>query len=246
MIKIVVYITKSIIALLAVLLFNSCQFAVDLGDSVKGSGNVITEKRSVTEDFTNIEVSQGIDLVITQSDTKSIEVEADDNIIEHIETSISSGVLTIKMDKNVRTKSSRKVKVSLPIIEALSSSSGASIINNGILKSVSLDLDASSGSEIDLSVEAENLISESSSGSEINLKGKALNLEVNSSSGSEINASELLANEVKAGSSSGSSIEVHPIVSLDAKASSGSDIKYFNLPKNVTKSSSSGGSISKN
>ena len=78
------------------------------------------------------------------------------------------------------------------------------------------------------------------------MKGKLLKLEVNSSSGSEINTSELLANEVKAGSSSGSSIEVHPIVSLDAKASSGSDIKYFNLPKNVTKSSSSGGSILKN
>lgn len=245
MIKIVVYITKSIIAILVALLFQSCQFAVDLGDNVKGSGNVKTEQRNVSEDFTNIEVSQGIDLIITQSDTKSIEVEADDNIIEHIETSISSGVLTIKMDKNVRTKSARKVKVSLPIIEALSSSSGATITNNGVLKSNSLDLDASSGSEMELSLETENLISESSSGSEINLKGKALKLEANSSSGSEINASELLANEVTAGSSSGSSIDVHPILSLNAKASSGSAINYFNIPKTVTKSSSSGGSISK-
>lgn len=246
MIKIVVYITKSIIALLVALLFNSCQYTVELGDSVKGSGNVTTEKRNVTENFTNIEVSQGIDLILTQSDTKSIEVEADDNIIEHIETSISSGVLTIKMDKNVRTKSSRKVRVSLPVIEALSSSSGASITSNDVLKSASLDLDASSGSEIELSIEVENLISESSSGSEINLKGKALKLEAKSSSGSEINASELLANDVVAGSSSGSSLDVHPIVSLDAKASSGSAIKYFNLPKNITKNSSSGGSITKN
>jgi hypothetical protein len=140
MIKIVVYITKSIIALLAALLFNSCQFAVDLGDTVKGSGKVTTEKRNVTEDFTNIEVSQGIDLIVTQSDTKSIEVEADDNIIEHIETNISSGVLTIKMDKNVRTKSARKVRVSLPAIEALISSSGATISNTAVIKISSLDL----------------------------------------------------------------------------------------------------------
>jgi hypothetical protein len=245
MIKIVVYISKSIITVLAALLFNSCQFAVDLGDNVKGSGNIATEKREVTEDFTNIEVSQGIDLVITQSDTKSIQVEADDNIIEHIKTTISSGVLTIKMDKSVRTKSSRKVKVSLPTIEALSSSSGATITNNGLIKSASLDIDASSGSEIDLFVEAENLIGESSSGSEVNLTGKALKIEVNSSSGSEINASELLTNEVIAGASSGSSIDIHPIISLNAKASSGSIIKYHNLPKNITKSASSGGSVSK-
>jgi hypothetical protein len=246
MIKIVVYITKSIVALLAALLFNSCQFAVDLGDTVKGSGKVTTEKRNVTEDFTNIEVSQGIDLIVTQSDTKSIEVEADDNIIEHIETTISSGVLTIKMDKNVRTKSARKVRVSLPVIEALSSSSGATISNNDVIKISSLDLDASSGSEIDLSLEVENLISESSSGSEITLKGKALKLEAKSSSGSEINASELLANNVIAGTSSGSSVDVHPIMSLDAKASSGSSIKYFNMPTTITKNSSSGGTITKN
>lgn len=243
MVKIVVYITRTIVALLVALLATSCQYTIDLGESVKGSGNVTSEKRNVIEDFTNIEVSQGIDLVITQSDTKTIEVEADDNIIEHIETSISNGVLTIKMDKNIRTKSSRKVKVSIPFIEALSSSSGATITNKGILKSASLDLDASSGSEIELELEAEDLISESSSGSEINLKGKALKLEIASSSGSETDASELLTNEVKATSSSGSSIEIHPIISLEAKASSGSNIKYSNLPKNIVKNSSSGGSI---
>ena len=246
MIKIIIYITRLIIALLVALLFNSCQFTADLGDSVKGSGTVTIEKRVVSEDFTNIEVSQGIDLIITQSDTKSIEVEADDNIIEHIETNISSGVLTIKMDKNVRTRSSRKVRVSLPVIEVLSSSSGATISSNDVLKTSSLDLDASSGSEIELSVEVENLISESSSGSEINLTGKAMKLEAKSSSGSEINASELLVNNVVASSSSGSSVDVHPIVSLDANASSGSSIKYFNLPQNITKNSSSGGSITKN
>jgi hypothetical protein len=150
------------------------------------------------------------------------------------------------MDKNVRTKSARKVRVSLPVIEALSSSSGATISNTAVIKISSLDLDASSGSEIDLSLEVENLISESSSGSEITLKGKALKLEATSSSGSEINASELLANNVIAGSSSGSSVDVHPIISLDAKASSGSAIKYFNMPTTITKNSSSGGTITKN
>jgi hypothetical protein len=50
----------------------------------------------------------------------------------------------------------------------------------------------------------------------------------------------LLANEVSAKSSSGSSIHVHPIVSLKAKASSGSSIEYNNMPQSIEKSALEG------
>jgi hypothetical protein len=53
----------------------------------------------------------------------------------------------------------------------------------------------------------------------------------------------LLTNEVIADASSGSSINVHPIVSLKAEASSGASINYNSVPKKFEKNSSSGGSI---
>jgi hypothetical protein len=246
MIKFIVYLTKTVVALITALLFASCQFSLDLGDAVKGSGNVTTVNRPVTGEFTNIEVSHGIDVEVTQSDTKSIQVKADDNIIEFITTDIIDGTLKIAMEKSVKNTKSKTVFVSLPNIESLRTSSGASIKSKNTLVVSSLETKASSGSEIKLTVEAERLTCDSSSGSEIEVKGKALKLEAESSSGSDIEADELLTNDVTAKSSSGSSIDVHPILSLDAKASSGSDIKYHNTPKTVTKVTSSGGSVRSN
>ena len=64
-----------------------------------------------------------------------------------------------------------------------------------------------------------------------------------SSSGSEIDANKLLSNDINAKASSGSSIDVHPLVSLTAKASSGANIDYEGNPKIVHKTATSGGSI---
>lgn len=139
---------------------------------------------------------------------------------------------------------STKVNVSVPIITGLKSKSGSSIKSANTLKSTSLIVDSSSGSEIEIDVEADYISLESSSGSEIEVTGKALKAETSSSSGSDIDASKLLANEVFSQSSSGSTTKVNPILSLNAKATSGSDIKYKNVPKKLEKTENSGGTIS--
>lgn len=77
------------------------------------------------------------------------------------------------------------------------------------------------------------------------IKGKALVLFTSSSSGSSIEAEHLFANEVSSQSTSGSSTDINPLVSLKAKASSGSSIEYRNIPKTLSKEESSGGSVSR-
>ena len=198
MIKLIVYITRTIIVVLLSILMNSCQFSLDLGDSIKGDGNIIKENRPVSGEFTNIEVSKGIDVYITQEDVKSIVVEADKNIIEYITTDISDGTLKISIEKSVKFSKSRKVYVSMPNVENLRASSGSSINSKNKLVVKSIDAKASSGAEINLTVESEKTICETSSGSEIEIDGKTLNLIAEPSSGSDIDAEKLLSNEVMA------------------------------------------------
>ena len=80
MLKLITLITKFIVAALMALLFSSCGHTMNLGNGIKGSGNIITENRTVNEDFKKIEVSNGIKVIVEQSDNKSITVEADDNL----------------------------------------------------------------------------------------------------------------------------------------------------------------------
>jgi hypothetical protein len=243
MIKVITLITKFIVITLIALFFGSCNQLGELR-SITGSGHVTTEKRNVTGDFKNVEVSNAIDLVIEQSDKTEIIVEADDNLQKEITTKVENGVLIISCKiGNYINVSSKKVTVKMPIIEGLEASSASTISSKNTLKGNSLSLTSSSAGTISAAVEYETIQLTSSSASNQNINGKAIHLETASSSGSVLNAGELLANEVVAKASSGSSITVSPIVNLKADASSGGSITYKKSPKSIEKEEHSGGSV---
>jgi hypothetical protein len=149
-------------------------------------------------------------------------VETDENLQKIILTKVENGVLIIESDKSYSSKETPIVRVEIPEINGLITSSGSEITSKGILITDNINVKSSSGSEINIKIEADAITTECSSGSTIELSGKALKLETSSSSGSEINAKNLLTNEVISKSSSGSTTSVYPILKLDAKASSGS------------------------
>jgi hypothetical protein len=225
----------------AVSLFASCQF-----NGITGSGHVTTENRNIQSEFKSIEAGKGLDIVLEQSNNTSVTVVADDNLQKHITTKVENGVLIISSDYNsYRNVKMKKVLVQMPFIEGVKIKSGAKLNSRNTIKSPSIAVESSSGASITISIESEKAICEASSGSTITINGKAINLETASSSGSTIDAEKLLSNDIRASASSGSNNDVNPLVSLKADASSGGNIHYHNIPKNLNKKSSSGGSISK-
>ena len=245
MTKFVVLLSKVIAATLLALSITSCNHNINFGNSINGSGNVVTEKRNVAA-FDKVTVSQGLECEIIYSDKLEVTVEADDNVIKGIHTTVENGTLDISSEyDNYINVASKRITVHMPKIVSLECTSGATLKSGNILISDDLTLKSSSGSSMEAEVESDKVTLESSSGSEQKIIGKALKVYSASSSGSHIDANELLANEVFAQSSSGSSTTVHAALLLDGKASSGSSISYTNSPKEVRKEESSGGSVSK-
>ena len=193
MIKLITLITKFIIVTLMALLFSSCGHSMNL-NGIKGSGNITTETRNAIQDFKKIEVSRGIKVIVEQSENKSISVETDDNLQQHIITKIENGVLIIESDKSYNSNETPVVNVKMPVTTGLSANSGSEIISSNTLITKEIDVKSSSGSEIKISVEADTIKIESTSGSSIEASGKALKLETAASSGSEINAENLMTN----------------------------------------------------
>lgn len=245
MVKFVIFCIKAISATIVSLMIVSCNGRIDVGKSIKGSGNVITEQRNV-DSFDKVTVCCGLECEIIQSPNFKVTVEADDNLIKNIKTRVENGTLTISTNyNNYINVSSKKITVEMPEIKSLETTSGSSLKASKMINETNLSLKSSSGSTMNVKAESDTIFLESSSGSEQKIRGKALMLYTTSSSGSHIDAEDLMANEVSSQSSSGSSTDVNPLVSLKAKASSGSSINYKNKPKNVTKEESSGGSVSK-
>ena len=179
----------------------------------------------------------------SSSDNKSITVEADDNLQQHIITKIENGVLKIESDESYNATETPVVKIKIPAINGLSTSSGSEITSIGALITENIDVKSSSGSQVSINVEADAIKIQSTSGSSVEVSGKALKAETSSSSGSKIDAQNLMTNEVISQTSSGSSTDVYPILKLEAKASSGSNISYHKIPKTISKEETSGGSV---
>lgn len=247
MIKLVINLTKIVIAVVVALLFGSCNMNINVGGlkKVNGDGNVVTKTRTVTSNFSSVVASNGLDVILIQGPNTEIKVEADANLHDHIKTEVSDGELRVFTDANLRDAKAKKVYVQLPKLNSLESSSGASVSSKTIFESNALDISSSSGSEIDIKVNASAVSCQSSSGSELRISGKADRLETKSSSGSSIDASNLKVANAFADSSSGSSINVNATETLTAEASSGSSVTYESEPKTLNRKMSSGGSISK-
>ena len=245
MTKIVILFSKIVAATLVALSLSSCNGNFNFANSIKGSGNVITEKRNLS-DFNKITVANGLDCEVIQADNFDVMVEADDNIIAEIKTRVENNTLVIYSEyNNYINVTSKKIIVKLPRVLSLETTSGANLNSRNSLTGEDIKIKSSSGSSIEVEVESDKVTLESTSGSEQQISGKALKLYTASSSGSHIDADELLANEVYAQSSSGSSTSVNAIVLLDGKASSGSSISYSKSPKEIRVEESSGGSVSK-
>ncbi|AWK02866.1 DUF2807 domain-containing protein [Flavobacterium crocinum] len=243
MVKIIIHITKFVIATITALLFASCNFNMN---AIEGSGNVTTEKRTVQGDFTNIKVSNAIDVVIEQADSKEITVEADDNLQKEIITKVENGTLIIECKyHSFRNITSKKVTVKMPVVDKIEASSASSVKTNNVIEGENITLETSSAASMNMNIESDKISVDSSSGSSVNIEGKALSLSTSVASGGSIDAGKLIANDIHAEASSGGTVSIRPIVSLKAKASSGGNINYSGSPKTVEKSESSGGNVSK-
>ncbi|MCB0374766.1 MAG: DUF2807 domain-containing protein [Sinomicrobium sp.] len=235
---------KILITLLVSLFFVSCNIDM-MSQGKRGNGHVTDESRSVTENFTVIKASEGLDVYVTQGNKTSIVVEADENIIDLIRTDINDGVLRIHTEKRIGRAKAKKVHVSLPDITRLTASSGADLESRGVITADNLVLDCSSGADIIVTVKANEVECNASSGSDIRVSGTAETLIADASSGSDIKARDLEVKRCIAEASSGADITVNASEEISASAGSGGDVKYSGSPNVVKKNSSRSGSVKK-
>jgi hypothetical protein len=227
-----------VFAVLSILL-SSCWF---LGPSIKGNGNVTEEVRQVGN-FDQIEVSRGMNAYITQGSPAKVLVIADNNLHKVIKTKVDHGVLKIYVDENVRWAKEKKVMITVEKLSGVKTSSGANAWSQNQIMSDDLELNASSGANITLDVNAKHLTAACSSGANIKLSGLAKEAELKTSSGANLKGRDLKADQCRMKASSGGNVSSTVVEKLDADASSGGNIVYFGEPRSTDINSSSGGNI---
>lgn len=221
----------------------SCNFSMNLGQGVDGNRDVVTIDRNISGDFSTIKVSQGLDLYITQSSNISLSVEADENLHELIMTEVENDVLKIYLTENIRRAASKKIILNIDDISAIKATSGSDVYSTNTIEVDDLELNTTSGADMELTVNTKQLVCTATSGSDLKLSGRTQTLNASATSGSDIDARNLSAETSDVKATSGADISVNTSKELTARATSGGDVRYSGNPEKINKSDSSSGSV---
>jgi hypothetical protein len=219
------------------LLFTSC---IGFGPSITGNGKVTKENRPVSN-FDGIRVSRGMDVYIKQDSFQKVVVEADENLLDVIQTRVEDSNLIITVTENIREAKSKKVYVSVNHLSEILAMAGSNIFTVDTLRFDNLKVASIAGSSLKLSLITNLLSAKAAAGSSILLNGLCKNSECKAMAGSNIKAQDLLSGRGSAKANSGSNIWLTVDHEINANASSGGNIYYFGNPTTTTVKNSSGG-----
>ena len=238
---------RIIAASIITLFMTSCNFDINLGPGVSGDGNVTVEERNISNDFDKLKVSRGVEVELTQGNTVSLKVEADQNLQNVITTEVDNdnGVLRISTNENIKSSSAKKVILTVKKLNDIETTSGAYVSSENTFDMDKLTIESTSGSHVDIDVITNRLKCESTSGAGIKISGRTDELNVSATSGSYVRAGDLKARTTRVSATSGANITVNTSKELTANATSGGSVKYSGNPEKVNKNDGVSGRIRK-
>jgi hypothetical protein len=221
-------------------IFLVCTSCIGFGPSIKGNGKVVKEERRVSN-FAGIRVSAGMNVYISQDSVQKVVVEADENLLEAIETRIEDNNLIITVTENIREAKSKKVLVSVHDLNEISAIAGSIVFIEDAFRSEDLKVSSVAGSSLNLNLITNSLVAKAVAGSNILLKGISDKAELKATAGANIKAKDLKAQTGIAKANSGSNIWLTVVNEIDANANTGGNIYFYGNPATKYVKNSSGG-----
>ena len=100
-------------------IFSGCTDFKQLSEPHYGSGRISTQNRNVSE-CSSINIRYSGDVILTQDNTQSVLVEADNNLIDDVITQADNGVLSVGLQSGNYKDATIKIYISLKTIKEIS------------------------------------------------------------------------------------------------------------------------------
>ncbi|MBN1338841.1 MAG: DUF2807 domain-containing protein [Bacteroidales bacterium] len=237
------YLQKSInaalLATLVLTLNSGCIYGIN---GVKGDGNVVKEERKVSG-FDQIKVGGAFKVFLTQGDVISVVVEADENLMNLIETEVSMGKLKISTKDNINNPTALNIYITFKDLTAMDISGACELKGRNRFTLGNLDLGCSGASDIDLAMEAGDVTFDFSGASSVDLEGSANRVDLDISGASNLDAEEFSVKVLDADVSGASHARIRVSDELSADVSGAGSLKYKGEPRIRQQDVSGAGSI---
>jgi len=234
----------SIWVALIVLITASLACAIPLGvNTVRGSGNVVTEAREVSG-FESVALSGVGQVIITQGDEESLTIETDDNLMRYIETEVRNGRLELGLARNTIPIPSQSIIFRVSVVDLTGlDSSGAGSFEIGKLDTDRLKVTLSGAGDVGIdSLRATDLAVTISGAGDVEVGGQVEAQEIDMSGLGRYSAPDLESQKASVRISGAGGAVVWAQDTLDVEISGAGNVEYYGSPT-VTKDISGAGRL---
>jgi hypothetical protein len=199
-----------------------------------GSGNLETEQYTFA-DFTRVEISSAFEFEIKQSNSYSMSITADDNVIDHVLVFQDGQTLVIGFLRRLGIfpyfgSVTLRASLTMPQLHALTASGASSGTVSGFSSSEDLDVIVSGASSVTGNVTAGDVKFDIIGASTIRLEGSAGNMTATVSGASDFDLGQFTVDNANVNVSGASSGTINLDGRLDANISGASTLLYIGNP----------------
>ena len=215
-------------------------FKVKLKDfTIEGDGNTIVHEQTF-EPFDKLIIDGAISIEYILGESNTLTIEADSNLIQNIEISLTDKTLKIK-----RSRSNRKQitgTLTAPMVNDITISSGAGLTSKDTIQAQTLDFIVNAGGSLSLIGDFDTITSSINAGAKATLAGTCKVMKVSLNAGSELKSHRMDTDYLTISANAGSNANVNG-KELEISSTSGSIIRYNEGASLKKVETSSGGSV---
>jgi hypothetical protein len=216
--------------------------------TVRGNGNVITSNRS-EGNFDGVKTAGSFDLYITQGDGYSVRIEAEENLMKYITTTVEGGELKVRVKRgvNLRPKKDMKVFVTAPRFKELGIAGSGNIIAETALKSDErMEYSIAGSGDIRVSeVDAPKITIRISGSGNAAIGGNTRDAVYRIAGSGDIKCRELKTENTEVHIAGGGNVWAFCSQNLDVHIAGSGDVRYAGNPVNVKQKIAGSGNLIK-
>jgi hypothetical protein len=210
-----------------------------------GSGNLETEAYAFA-DFTEVEIGSAFEFEIKQSGSYSINITADDNVMDYVQVSKDGQTLKIRLGRvSILGPVTLRASVTMPQLHGLTASGASHGTVSNFSSTEDLNIAVSGASRVTGDITASNVEFDISGASTIQLEGSANDIDANVSGASHLNLDDFTIDNAEVNFSGASSGTVNLNGRLEANISGASRLWYIGEPTMGNINTSGASTISK-
>ncbi len=176
--------------------------------------------------FTALDISSAFHVYLSQGNTESLSIEADEDIIDHIKTEVSGNTLKIYVDKRINNIGELNIYLTFKELNYIELSGAVDLEGENAMNFQDLKLDLSGASELEMDLKVNKLNTDFSGASELKLKGTCDKAYIDASGASKINMEDFTVSDLTIDASGASTMKVNASSKLKIDASGASSIRY--------------------